>query len=246
MGCGVLSRWRSSSELRARAPNRHRPRNPRRRPQPASDTRREPASVVAAVRIVTEDGKVLAEARRRDFDPDGQAAGPRSGGGQPPGALPHRATMPICARSRRRLKAGVRIDFVVREQLFFNQVLIRGLVAPPTDASAAAAMQLSLGQPYRQDAVDEGVARLRDTLHDEGLYAAEVSVETVPHRGHASDGRHRSREVWTASAREGNPAQERHGIPRRGDSVATEDEAGAGAYRRQEFSEAPSAYASFW
>jgi outer membrane protein insertion porin family len=76
---------------------------------------------------------------------------------------------------------GVRVDFVVREQLFFNQVLILGLSAPPTDASAAAAMQLTLGQPYRQDAVNEGVDRLRDTLRDEGLYTAKMSVETIPH-----------------------------------------------------------------
>src|SRR5215470_19028841 len=42
-------------------------------------------------------------------------------------------------------------------------------------------MQLSLGQPYRRDLVDEGIARLRDTLHDEGLYTAQVSIENVPH-----------------------------------------------------------------
>src|SRR5882672_3992583 len=50
---------------------------------------------------------------------------------------------------------GVRLDFVVRENLFFNQVRIEGLTAPPSDASAAAAMQLTLGQTYRQVAVNE-------------------------------------------------------------------------------------------
>src|SRR6266850_1336336 len=45
---------------------------------------------------------------------------------------------------------GVRLDFVVRENLFFNQIRIEGLTAPPSDASAAAAMQLTLGQTYRQ------------------------------------------------------------------------------------------------
>jgi outer membrane protein assembly factor BamA len=73
------------------------------------------------------------------------------------------------------------LDFVVRENLFFNQVSIEGLTAPPSDASAAAAMQLALGQPYRQAAVNEGLERLRETLRDEGLYQAEVSGETVPH-----------------------------------------------------------------
>src|SRR5713101_6313230 len=76
---------------------------------------------------------------------------------------------------------GVRLDFVVRENLFFNQVHIEGLTAPPSDASAAAAMQLALGQTYRQGAVDEALERLRETLRDEGLYQAEITGETVPH-----------------------------------------------------------------
>jgi outer membrane protein assembly factor BamA len=76
---------------------------------------------------------------------------------------------------------GVRLDFVVRENLFFNQVRIEGLSAPPSDASAAAAMQLALGQTYRGAAVDEALERLRETLRDEGLYQAEVSAETAPH-----------------------------------------------------------------
>jgi outer membrane protein insertion porin family len=76
---------------------------------------------------------------------------------------------------------GVRLDFVVRENLFFNQVRIEGLAAPPSDASAAAAMQLALGQTYRKAAVDEALERLRETLKEEGLYRAEVFAETVPH-----------------------------------------------------------------
>ena len=76
---------------------------------------------------------------------------------------------------------GVRLDFVVRENLFFNEVRIEGLMAPPSDASAAAAMQLTLGQTYRRAVVDEALERLRETLRDEGLYQAEVSAETVPH-----------------------------------------------------------------
>src|SRR5713226_770981 len=76
---------------------------------------------------------------------------------------------------------GVRLDFVVRENLFFNQVRIEGLVAPPSEASAAAAMQLVLGQTYRRGAVDEGLERLRETLRDEGLYQAEISADPAPH-----------------------------------------------------------------
>jgi outer membrane protein insertion porin family len=135
---------------------------------------------IVAVRIVTEDGRVLVES---------------------PTGLPLQAGKPLektqIAASLRTLYRtgdyadlravatpvadGVRIDFVVREQLFFNRVVILDLVAPPSDASAVAAMQLSLGQVYRRDALDEGLERLRDTLREEGLYAAEVSAETQPH-----------------------------------------------------------------
>src|SRR6266478_4821238 len=76
---------------------------------------------------------------------------------------------------------GVRLEFVVREDLFFNQVRIEGLTAPPSDASAAAAMQLTLGQAYRRAAVDEALERLHETLREEGLYQAELFAETVPH-----------------------------------------------------------------
>src|SRR6202049_4047412 len=137
-------------------------------------------ALAVAVRIVTDDGRVLVES--------------------PPG-LSIQTGKPLdraqIAESLRTLyrtgdyadvravatpvAGGVRVDFVVREQLFFNRVVIVGLVAPPSDASAVAAMQLSLGQVYRRDALDEGLERLRDTLREEGLYAAEVSAETEPH-----------------------------------------------------------------
>ncbi len=147
---------------------------------PASDATSGSSAIVVAARIVTEDEQVLSDA------PTGISL--------PVGKPLDRAQVADSLRTLYRtgdfadvrataipVEGGIRIDFVVREQLFFNQVLIQGLIAPPTEASAVAAMQLSLGQPYRRSAVDEGIARLRDTLHDEGLYAAEISVETVPH-----------------------------------------------------------------
>ena len=70
---------------------------------------------------------------------------------------------------------GVRLDFVARENLFFNLVQIEGLEPPPTEASAAAAMQIGLGQTYRKQIVDEALERLRETLREEGLYQAAVS-----------------------------------------------------------------------
>jgi len=75
---------------------------------------------------------------------------------------------------------GVRLDFVARENLYFNQILINGLTPPPTEASAVAAMQLSLGQTYHEQDVRDGVERLRDALREEGLYRAKISVRERP------------------------------------------------------------------
>jgi outer membrane protein insertion porin family len=138
------------------------------------------AKTVVAVRIVTEDGRVLSES---------------------PAGLPISIGKPVdreqVAQSIRTLyrtgdyadvratstpiDGGVRVDFVVREQLYFNQVIIHGLVSPPTEASAIAAVQLPLGEPYQPDAVKEGLDRLRELLKEEGLYAAQLSADTVPH-----------------------------------------------------------------
>jgi outer membrane protein insertion porin family len=135
---------------------------------------------VVAVRIVTEDGRVLSES---------------------PTGLAIEVGKPLnreqVARSMRALYglgdytdlkvvgvpvgSGVRLDFVVRESLFFNRVLMDGITPPPTDTSAAAAMQITLGKPFRQEDVDEGLARLRDVLKEEGLYTAQVSAENVPY-----------------------------------------------------------------
>ncbi len=135
---------------------------------------------VVAVRIVTEDGRVLSEA------PAGLAV-----------AIGKRLNREQVAESIRALyrtgdyadlraistpvEGGVRVDFVAREQLFFNQVVIHGLVSPPSEASAIAAVQLSLGEPYQADAVNEGLERLRELLREEGFYAAQVLAQTVPH-----------------------------------------------------------------
>jgi outer membrane protein assembly factor BamA len=74
-----------------------------------------------------------------------------------------------------------RLDFVVRENLFINRIVIEGLKPPPSEATAAGAMQLNLGQTYHAGDVDEAVSRLKDTLRDEGLYQAKVTVEKQPH-----------------------------------------------------------------
>src|SRR6202163_1122496 len=136
--------------------------------------------LVAGVRVVSEDGRVLVES----------PAGLLVQTGKPLEKAQIAQSLRTLYRSgdyadlravETPVPGGVRIDFVVREQLFFNRVVIQGSVAPPSDASAIAAMQLALGQVYRRDILGEGLERLRDTLREEGLYSAEVSAETEPH-----------------------------------------------------------------
>ncbi|HET8925699.1 MAG TPA: POTRA domain-containing protein [Candidatus Acidoferrum sp.] len=135
---------------------------------------------IVAVRIVREDGQVLSET------PHGIAAE----AGNPLDRKKIAESLRTLYRTgdyadlRAALtpvSGGVRVDFVARENLFFNEVRFRGLVAPPTDASAAAAMQLGLGQTYRETTVSEALERLRETLREEGLYLAEAWAEKVPH-----------------------------------------------------------------
>ena len=75
---------------------------------------------------------------------------------------------------------GMRLDFVARENLFISQVLVEGLKPPPSEASAVAIMQLTLGQTYHSQDVDEALDRLRDMLRDEGLYQAKVTATQQP------------------------------------------------------------------
>jgi len=138
------------------------------------------APIVVAVRIVREDGTVLEEA------PAGIGVKP----GKPLDGVKVAESLRALYRTGdyADLRAvttptpeGVRLDFTVKENLFFNQVRLEGLTPPPSEASAAAAMQIGLGQTYRKFAMDEALERLKETLREEGLYKAEVQAETIPH-----------------------------------------------------------------
>ena len=135
---------------------------------------------IAAIRIVKEDGQVLSESPSGITVETGKALD-RGKIAESLRALYRTGDYSDLRAVVTPVTDGVRLDFVVRENLFFNRVRIEGLTAPPSDSSAAAAMQLALGQTYRRAAVDEALERLRETLRDEGLYQAEVSAETVPH-----------------------------------------------------------------
>ncbi|PWT82059.1 MAG: hypothetical protein C5B58_08845 [Acidobacteria bacterium] len=139
------------------------------------------APVVVAARIVTEDGRILSQSPKgipmeigKPLDKNEVAESLR--------ALYRSGEYADVKAVSVNVPGGVRLDFTVRQNYFFNVVRILGLTAPPSDASAEAAMQIPLGQPYRRETVDEAVARLKDTLQEEGLYQAQVSVETVPHQ----------------------------------------------------------------
>ena len=135
---------------------------------------------IVEVRVVKEDGQVLPEA------PAGITVEPgkpidRGKVAESLRALYRTGTYSDLRAVATPVAGGLRLDFVARENLFFNQVRIEGLVAPPSEASAAAAMQLTLGQTYRKAAVSEALERLKETLREEGLYQAELSAEEVPH-----------------------------------------------------------------
>jgi len=138
------------------------------------------AEHVVAVRIETEDGRVLSEAPAglaisigKPLDREQVAESIR--------ALYRTGDYADLRAILTPVDGGVRVDFMAREQLFFNQVIIHGLVSPPSEASAIAAVQLPLGEPYQSDAVNEGLERLRELLREEGFHAAQVSAQTVPY-----------------------------------------------------------------
>src|SRR5467141_126925 len=136
--------------------------------------------IVVAIRIVREDGTVLSEAPAGITVEAGKALD-REKVAESMQSLYRTGSFSDLRAVAAHVEGGVRLDFVARENLFFNQVRIEGLSAPPSDTSAAAAMQLTLGQTYRRSAVTEALERLKETLRDEGLYRAELSAEELPH-----------------------------------------------------------------
>src|SRR5229473_2246885 len=138
------------------------------------------AAKVVAVRIVKEDGTVLSEAPAGIAVETGKALD-RGKVAESMRALYRTGNYSDLRAVAFPVEGGIRLDFVARENLFFNQVRIEGLTAPPSDSSAAAAMQLTLGQTYRKSLVTEALERLKETLRDEGLYRAELWAEELPH-----------------------------------------------------------------
>src|SRR5258708_10771349 len=135
---------------------------------------------VVAIRIVKEDGQVLSDS------PSGIPA--ETGKALDRGKIAESLRTLYRTGDYSDLQAvvapvadGVRLDFVGRENLFFNQVRIEGLAAPPSEASAAAAMQLVLGQTYRRAAPPAGLERVRGTRRPEGPDFAGIPAGPAPH-----------------------------------------------------------------
>jgi outer membrane protein insertion porin family len=76
---------------------------------------------------------------------------------------------------------GVRLDFVVRQNLYINRVQIEGLHEPPGEALALSALRLNVGEPFRENDMKEALARLRQTLEDDGQYQAKLDYVATPH-----------------------------------------------------------------
>jgi outer membrane protein insertion porin family len=149
-------------------------------PQRPAEEKATAGPAVASVRIVTEDGRVLAESPMGLAVETGKPIN-RDQVAQSLRALYRTGDYADVRAVTTPIEGGVRLDFVVRENLYFNQIQIEGLTAPPSDASAAAAMQLSLGQPFHPEDLQAALERLREALREEGLYTAQVSADTVPH-----------------------------------------------------------------
>ncbi|HUL17148.1 MAG TPA: POTRA domain-containing protein [Terriglobales bacterium] len=138
------------------------------------------APLVERVRIVTEDGRLLNESPKgikveigKPVDRDEVAASVR--------ALYGTGDYADIRAVEESVTGGIRLDFVVQENLFFNLIQIEGQTPPPSDASAVAAMQIGLGEIYRSETLKEALTRLDGILEEEGLYQAQLRPETFPH-----------------------------------------------------------------
>ena len=76
---------------------------------------------------------------------------------------------------------SLNISFVVKRNYYNNVVRVDGLKEPPNEATALAALRLSLGEPFQTSALTDGLARLGETLHEDGFYEAKWQYQLTPH-----------------------------------------------------------------
>ncbi len=78
------------------------------------------------------------------------------------------------------VQGGVRVEFVAELNLFIGIIRIEGLAEPPNESTAFSAMRLTVGEPFRESDLQDGLARLKDALIQDGLYQAQIEVERLP------------------------------------------------------------------
>ncbi len=76
--------------------------------------------------------------------------------------------------------AGVRLDFVVRQNFFFNIVQVEGLPGDRLTSRALASLQLNLGEVYSGEKLDAARERLAETITEEGFYESTITHATAP------------------------------------------------------------------
>ena len=135
------------------------------RPARAAAAPEQSSLPVTEYRIVTTDGQVLRIAGNpialelgKPIDPAQVAASLK--------ALYRSGKFSDIRAISQQVDSGLRVDFVVQENLFFNQVILLGLKPPPTEASAAAALQITLGDVFRKETLDDALERLRSRMQE--------------------------------------------------------------------------------
>jgi outer membrane protein insertion porin family len=139
----------------------------------------EPPRVVA-VRVVTESGAVLEENSPEltiqpgpPFSMDAESASLRE--------LFRSGRFADVRAELTNVPGGVRLDFVVRQNLYINHVQIVGLREPPGESLAISALRLNLGEVFRESDMKDALDRLKQTLEDDGQYQAKLGYVTIPH-----------------------------------------------------------------
>ncbi|NDQ55900.1 MAG: BamA/TamA family outer membrane protein [Acidipila sp.] len=79
------------------------------------------------------------------------------------------------------VEGGVRLDFIVRGNLFINIVRVDGLNEPPTSQQAASALRLGLGEPFQQSQLEAGLVRLGEVLRNDGFYVPALHPVLTPY-----------------------------------------------------------------
>jgi len=139
----------------------------------------EPPRVVA-VRVVTESGSVLEQdppeltiKRGQPFSMDAESASLRE--------LFRTGRYADLRAELTNVPGGVRLDFVVRQNLYINRVQIVGLREPPGESRAISALRLNLGEIFRESDMKDALDRLRQTLEDDGQYQAKLDYTATQH-----------------------------------------------------------------